>query len=55
MARSSDILQFAANRTSDGILRLSDYGMVTFLEQNVNVMYLGLFDEGVPIVFAARP
>lgn len=43
----SDILQFAANRTSDGILRISHSGMIPFLEQNSNVVYLGLFDEGV--------
>lgn len=49
----SDILQFAVNRTSDGILRITDFGMISFLQENSNAVYLGLFDEGVFWLFAS--
>ena len=46
----SDLLQFVANRTQEGILRINDMDELPFLQENGNVMMVGLFDEGVDVI-----
>lgn len=45
----SDLLQFVANRTHDGIVRVNHMDQLPFLQENGNVMMVGLFDEAVDI------
>ena len=44
---TSDIIHFVANRTEDSILRVNDIEQIQFLQDNGNVMMVGLFDEEV--------
>lgn len=43
----SDLLHFAANHTSDGILRVTDEYSIDYLSKHGNGLILSLFDEDV--------
>lgn len=43
----SDLFQFVANRTQDGILKVNNVDQVSFLKNNGNVMMVGVFDQDV--------
>lgn len=50
----SDILHFVANRTEDGILRVNNIDQIKFLQDNGNVMMVGIFEEGVCVYVAIK-
>lgn len=43
----SDLFQFVANRTQDGILKVNNVDQVSFLKKNGNVIMVGVFDQDV--------
>lgn len=43
----SDLFQFVANRTQDGILKVNNVDQVSLLKNNGNVMMVGVFDQDV--------
>lgn len=42
-----DLLQFVVNRTNDGILRVNDYSMITYLKDHGNAISIGLVNPDV--------
>ena len=42
-----DLLQFVVNRTNDGILRVNDCSMITYLKDHGNAISIGLVNPDV--------